>query len=275
MATTIYKNIHAECGFSTANFAISGGSILTSYSINDAYDLDRNSYLVASGTSTNLYVNGQFSSAPAVGMTGLYIRYGAMAYCDLIDFETSDPEFGSWSLVTKTDVYSPNGLTIVTSGVLVNQPTESGDFLLTFSEVSTVRTRYRVALRKDPSAANVGVIQLAHIIPVTEVDLPSPAYSRQDSISSYGARQELTLGGKRQYTSFGVDPRHSFEISYEFLNETQKNAIIDVYESCRGGTYPFLLRIDNNVYPCLFVEQLTVQEEQAGLYNVTIQAEGL
>lgn len=273
MATILYKNLHAECGFSTANFSIGSGSLLGSYAIKDAYDLDRNSYLVASGTSTSIYVNGQLGTLPADGMTGLYIRYGDMPYCDLIDFETADPEIGTWSIVTKTDVISENNLTIVTSGVLVNQPTEVGEFLLLFNEVSAERLRYRVALRKDPSATNVGTIQLAHIMPVQALDLPSPAYATAQEMSVFGAKQALTLGGKRQYTSFGVDVRYKVELAYEFLNLTQKNAIIELYQTCKGGTYPFLIRVDNLVLPCLFTEDPTIKEEQAGLYNVDIKAE--
>ncbi|MCA9313240.1 hypothetical protein KDA08_02855 [Candidatus Saccharibacteria bacterium] len=271
----LYQNMLAKNGFTSAGFTLSGFTAVDSFGLEHLYDNDPTSYFRGSGVGTNCYVRGQWAVPDVATFDHLYVSYGASVQIDLIDLETEDPEFPGWSLVTKTDVIGSPAVTIVSSGVYLDQPTEPGWFLLSFSTVAASENRYRIAVRANSAWPNVGLYNMYMAMPLHLLDLPEAARTKEIKGFAYGTSRATTLGGKTQYASYGVDPRRSFSITYEYISETDRDTILDLYSSCKGGTYPFLLRIDDDVYPALFSDSLSVVEEQAGLYNVTLSLETL
>lgn len=272
----LYQNMLATQGYSYANFSISGCTAVDSFGYEHLYSMDSVSEFRASGTGSNAYIRGQWTSLTDSDIfSAMYVAYGDCPYVDLIDVETSDPEIGTWSLVTKTDVVGVPDVVIVTSGVYVNQPTSAGKFLLKFSAVSNTRSRYRIAIRKDSAATDVGSFKLSMVIPLQALTLPEAARTREEKHFVYGANRETTLGGKSQYSSYGADPRKNLIINYEYIDDDDKTTLTTLYESCNGGTYPFVIEIDSVPYPVRFVSNLGIQEEQAGLYNITLNLETL
>lgn len=279
----VYKNLLAQNVPDDSEFSLdlNAGTLIeyTGFEIRHAYSMDaytRCKWADSTSTGVNGYAIGAWTGfSSSNDFNAFYVHYGANIYIDLIDIETIDPETGPWSRVTLSDVFGEGGESIVTSGVYVNNPTGEGRFIVEFNAVSNTRRKYRVAMRKDPSDSSLGTMYLHQLMPLGKLDLPEPARTRVESPTAYGTNQEYTLGGKTQYTSYGVRNRVDITINYEYISEAEKDLLVSLYQSQKGSTYPFAVRVTSEVYAVIFSQPLVVIEEQAGLYMVTLNLESL
>lgn len=267
----------AQYKANSASFSVGvnfGGATALSEQMH-GYSNDLNSMAYYETTSVDtLYFQGGWVDTPSTDeYNALYVNYGNANNTGNIYTRAGTVAFVG---TTYTDGCGSEGVDWhASSGLTVSDTGPNAWGLIEFEVFSASNTNFRIYFNKDSSVGTQGDIELHLAIPLNLLDLPEASRTRVETKFAYGTEKNYTLGGKSQYASLGVNTRSEIQINYELLRESEKDLLVSLYETQRGSTYPFIVRIDDVAYPVIFTQDVNVIEEQAGLYNVSLNMESL
>lgn len=236
-----------------------------------AISSDRDSTTIASGITEGT-TQFEMRNYAGVSSDALFLRWGEQAspttYPDGIKIYTRISDVGGSDVeVTYTAVYSNDYAYLANSGVRSSYYADAGSALVTFNTTPSAHDVFYVEF------IGSGTFYLNSFFPLRELPLLGPVYASQQDLFNTTATYDRTLSGKLKTSAKGLTIKSKFTIVYEMVDRDELDALIDLYRDTRGGMFPFGILFHNKPYMVRFESPLSYTEEEAGLFNVSLDLE--
>lgn len=236
-----------------------------------AISSDRDSTTIASGI-VEATTQFQMRNFAGVEADAIFLRWGEQAIpgsypTGLKLYTRISDSPGTETEVTYTAVYSQDGAYLVNSGVRSSYYGDAGSALVTFEATPTGYDTFYMEF------IGSGTFYLNGFFPLRSLDLMGPVYASQQEVFNTTATYERTLSGKLKSSAKGLTIKSKFSIVYEMIDRDELDALIDLYRDTRGGMFPFGMLFHSKPYIVRFEAPVSYSEEEAGLFNVSLDLE--
>lgn len=285
----IYKNKGAEMTLQAGSPDIVTGDFTTSF---EGQHLNSNDATAYAKTTDNAALEIKFRTSYDAALSDIDYVYGEWLDLDnYSDVTEMNPHIEG----TGTSIYFTLSSTnnFVNGGELsfasapdyftINPTSEKGEFLCEIHSGNPLNYSAPDFMFKASSwAGGNATVGLRNLMWLEELDIMAPLQTVEFVSTQPGYKQERALGGRLNTSTSGKSVKTDITITFESVDETTKDVIVDLYESMQGNTYPFLIwympisgggggyEKSERCYVVRFKENPNITETQERLFDITI-----